>query len=79
MVAAARMDPHMVDTVMFFSAETARQFLILVRAAGLLDRLRDREAITIGRQAAMALEEAPWSRVRVASHPTQDEMLALLR
>ena len=78
MVAAALMDPHM-NTVMFFSAETARRFLILVRAAGLLDRLRDREAITIGRQAAMALEEAPWSRVRVASHPTQDEMLALLR
>ena len=77
-VAAALRDPHM-DTVMFFSAETARRFLRLVRAAGLLDRLRDREAITIGRQAAMALEEAPWSRVRVASHPTQDEMLALLR
>ena len=77
-VASALLDDNM-DTVMFFSAETARRFLRLVRAAGLMETLRDREAITIGHQAGMALEGSPWSRVRVAGKPTQDEMLALLR
>jgi uroporphyrinogen-III synthase len=66
-------------TVLLFSAETARQFVRLVRRAGLLDTLRDREAITIGPQAAMALREVLWARIRVAGKPTQDEMLALLR
>jgi uroporphyrinogen-III synthase len=66
-------------TVLFFSTETARHFMRLVQAAGLLDALRDCEAITIGPPAAMALKSAPWARIRVASKPTQDEMLALLR
>lgn len=65
--------------VLFFSAETARQFMRLVRRAGLLDRLRGREAITIGAPAAVALEGAGWSRIRVAGEPNQQEMLALLR
>jgi uroporphyrinogen-III synthase len=66
-------------TVLLFSAETARHFVHLVRRAGLLDTLADREAITIGLQAAMALKQVPWARVRVAAKPTQDDMLALLQ
>ena len=66
-------------TVLFFSAETARHFMRLVQTEGLADTLRGREAITIGPQAGMALKEGPWARIRVASKPTQDEMLALLR
>jgi uroporphyrinogen-III synthase len=66
-------------TVLLFSAETARRFVRLVRRAVLLGTLRDREAITIGPQAAMALREVLWARIRVAGKPTQDEMLALLR
>jgi uroporphyrinogen-III synthase len=66
-------------TVLLFSAETARHFLRLVRQAGLLDTLADREAITIGPQAAMALKQVPWARIRVAAKPTQDDMLALLQ
>lgn len=65
--------------VLFFSAETARCFMRLARAAGLLDALTHCEAITIGNQAAMALEGAGWSRIRAAGRPNQDEMLALLR
>lgn len=68
-----------VGTVLLFSAETARHFVHLVRRAGLLDTLADREAITIGHPAAMALKEVPWARIRVAAKPTQDDMLALLR
>jgi uroporphyrinogen-III synthase len=65
--------------VLFFSAETALCFMRLVRAAGLIDTLRTRDAITIGGQAGMALRGDYWARVRVAGRPTQDEMLALLR
>jgi hypothetical protein len=51
----------------------------LVRQAGLLGALADREAITIGPRAAMALRQVPWARIRVAAKPTQDDMLALLQ
>jgi len=75
---AALLDHH-TRTVLLFSAATARHFLRLVRQAGLLDTLADREAITIGPQAAMALKQVPWARIRVAAKPTQDDMLALLQ
>jgi uroporphyrinogen-III synthase len=65
--------------VLFFSAETARQFVRLVRAAKLIEQTRHIEAITIGTPAAMALEALPWARIRVAGEPTQDAMLAQLR
>ena len=68
-----------VRTVLLFSAATARHFLRLVRRADLLSTLADREAITIGPQAAMALKQVPWARIRVAAKPTQDDMLALLQ
>jgi uroporphyrinogen-III synthase len=65
--------------VLLFSAETAQHFVRLVRRSGLLDALAGREAITIGPRAAMALSGLRWARIRVASEPTQDAMLALLR
>jgi uroporphyrinogen-III synthase len=65
--------------VLFFSTETARCFMRLVEAAGLLGTLRNREAITIGAQVGMALKREYWARVSVAGKPTQDEMLALLQ
>jgi uroporphyrinogen-III synthase len=65
--------------VMFFSAATARNFMRLVHAAGLIDTLRDRVAITIGAQVGVALKREYWACIRVAGKPTQDEMLALLR
>ena len=79
MAARAALDDPATRAVLFFSAETARHFMRLVRRAGLLDRLRGREAITIGPKAAMALEGAGWSRIRVAGGPNQQEMLSLLR
>jgi uroporphyrinogen-III synthase len=83
-VASAALHDDDLKAVLFFSAETARCFMRLVRAAGLQDTLKTRDAITIGRSAAMALSDrplsdGPWARVRVAGKPTQDEMLALLR
>jgi uroporphyrinogen-III synthase len=64
---------------MFFSAETARHFVRLVIAAGLTRRVGDIEALAIGAAAVVALDRLPWRRVRVARHPTQDEIFALLR
>lgn len=63
---------------LFFSAETARAFLRQIARAGLADRLREIEAISIGQPARMALEAAAWRRIRVAARPTQDAMLACL-
>jgi uroporphyrinogen-III synthase len=65
--------------VLFFSTETACCFMRLVHAAGLIDALRNCEAITIGAQVGVALKGEYWARVSVAGKPTQDEMLALLR
>jgi uroporphyrinogen-III synthase len=63
---------------LFFSAETARTFVDLVGAAGLVGELRGVDALAIGRPAAAALEGLPWRHVRVAIEPNQEAMLALL-
>ena len=65
-------------SAMFFSAETARQCVTLLRAAGLDEAVRRVDALAIGQPAAMALEALPWRRIRVAARPNQDAMLALL-
>ena len=77
--AHALLERGYIGTVLYFSAETARQFIRLIDKAGLTPLLAHLEAITIGAQAGVALGVVPWSRIRVASRPTQDEMLALLR
>lgn len=68
-----------IRAALFFSAETARQFVRLARRADLAEALAEVDAISIGRPAAMALQALPWRDIRVAARPTQDEMLARLR
>ncbi|MGC8474760.1 MAG: uroporphyrinogen-III synthase [Acetobacteraceae bacterium] len=63
---------------LFFSAETARVFMSRIAEAGLLTALAPLYACAIGPAAAMALRAAPWHEVRVASHPTQEALLAQL-
>ncbi len=65
------------DAALFFSAETARAFARLLPYA-LRDHLRRTAAVAIGVPAADALCHLPWRELRVALHPTQDEVLALL-
>jgi uroporphyrinogen-III synthase len=77
--AAAALRQGRVHAALFFSAETARQFVRLARRIGLADTLTAVEAVSIGRPAAVALEALPWRSIRVAARPTQDEMLALLQ
>ena len=64
--------------VLFFSAETARQFARLLTRAGLRETVAGVDACAIGAAAAAAIEGLPWRRVLRAAHPTQDAMLALL-
>lgn len=64
---------------MFFSGETSRHFVRLLRAKKLSNAVRDIEAVSISAQAAMALRSLPWRRISVADKPNQDAMLALLK
>ncbi len=68
-----------VTAALFFSAESARQGVRLLRAARLHETVRTVEALAIGGPTVVALQALPWRRIRVASRPTQDAMLALLR
>ena len=67
-----------VRAALFFSAETARAFVRLVRVAGLVETIRGVDAISIGGTAGVALQALPWRRIGVAAKPDQDAMLALL-
>ncbi len=64
--------------VLFFSAETARQFVRVLSRAGLRDRVAGIDGCAIGRPSALAIEGLPWRRILCAAQPTQDAMLALL-
>jgi uroporphyrinogen-III synthase len=68
-----------VTAALFFSAETARHCVWLLRRARLHEAVRTVDALAIGRSAAVALEALPWRRIRVAARPNQDAMLALLQ
>ena len=65
------------DAALFFSAETARAFARLL-PPGLSDQLSRTRAVAIAAPAADELRHLPWRALRVALHPTQDEVLALL-
>ena len=67
-----------VGVVMFFSAETSRHFVRLIRAAGLHHTVDSVDAVSISDRATVALRELPWRRISVAAKPNQDAMLALL-
>jgi uroporphyrinogen-III synthase len=68
-----------VAAAMFFSGETARHFVHLLRTAGLVETVRNVEAVAISERAAMALRPLPWRRISVAAKPNQDAMLVLLQ
>ena len=77
--AAGSLRAGQVRAALFFSAETARAFVRLIRRAGLADTVRQSDALAIGDAAGVALQSLPWRRIAVAAQPTQDAMLALLR
>jgi len=67
-----------VAAILFFSPATARSFVFLLRQA-LAERTVARvDALAISAVTAAQLALLPWRRIRVASHPNQDALLALL-
>jgi uroporphyrinogen-III synthase len=76
--AATCLRQRQLAAAMFFSGDTARHFVDLLRAATLSDAVRDVEAVSISERAAVALRPLPWRRISVAAKPNQDAMLALL-
>jgi uroporphyrinogen-III synthase len=77
--AALCLSQGQVGAAMFFSGETSRHFVRLLRAAELVEAVRNVEAVSISERAAMALRPLPWRRISVAAKPNQDAMLALLQ
>jgi uroporphyrinogen-III synthase len=78
-VARLQLNNGNITVMLFFSAETARHFVRLVRAAGLVDSVESIEAVSISDRATMPLRGLPWRRISVAAQPNQDAMLALLQ
>jgi uroporphyrinogen-III synthase len=76
--AVAALRAGAVAAALFFSAETARSFVRLVGAAELGGTLAGVIACAIGPPSVVALQALGWREIRLAAHPTQDEMLALL-
>ncbi len=69
---------NMVAATLFFSPATARTFVALFQEDMALEAVANVIAIAISEAAAEALSPLPWRRIRVASRPNQDELLAQL-
>ena len=63
---------------LFFSPETAHVFVRLTKRAGMDDCVMNIAALAISPSTAAALTPLNWSAIRVAAHPNQDALLALL-
>ena len=66
------------DVALFFSTDSARAFVRLLTKSMPPRIVAHIDAIAISKSTASALAPLPWRRIRVASAPNQDEMLALL-
>lgn len=78
-LATANLREGDLTAALFFSAETARHFVQLVKAANLANAVISVEAVSISARAAVPLSALPWRRISVAAKPNQDEMLVLLK
>lgn len=78
-VAATHLRQRQLAAATFFSGETARHFVHLVKAAKLIETVREVEAVSISERTAVALSALPWRRMSVAPRPNQDAMLKLLK
>jgi uroporphyrinogen-III synthase len=76
--ALAALQAGEVRAALFFSAETARVFVALLRRALPDQAVRDVAALALSPSVERTLRPLPWRAIRVASHPNQDELLTLL-
>ena len=77
-VAQRALDAGTLRAALFFSPATARAFARAVSLEGSCNRLETVEALVISGTTKAAISPLPWRRIRVASHPNQEELLALL-
>ena len=79
--AAARtaLEAGAVRAALFFSPQSARIFVTILQRDMPAGVVRGIEALAISQSTETALRPLPWRRVRVASHPNQDELLSLLQ
>lgn len=66
------------DAVMLYSPKSARIFVACLAQSGLADAARGLTALCISKAAATPLAVLPFRAVRVAAHPDQDGLFALL-
>jgi uroporphyrinogen-III synthase len=66
-----------IAAALFFSPATGRAFERLMRGE-LRRAVAQSDAIVISAAVALAIDPLPWRRIRVASRPTQEQLLALL-
>ena len=77
--ALAALHAQTLRAALFFSTETARQFVSLIRRAGLKNSVHGVIALAISAPAGVALSLLPWGDLIIAARPNQDELLALLQ
>jgi uroporphyrinogen-III synthase len=66
------------DSVLFYSAGTARLFRARVAEAGLEDRLGETDAYTLSPAVTEALAGLAWRHVFTAGRPEESALLALM-
>lgn len=66
------------DAILFFSPRTARTFVTLAAAAGLLPACASVTALCLSRAVADAAASCPWRAVRIAARPDRGALVALL-
>lgn len=67
---------HRIGHALFYSAASARAFVACMLGQGSV--VEGVQALAISQPTAHVLAPLPWRRIRVASHPNQDELVALL-
>ncbi len=76
--ARAALAERRVKAALFFSPQSARTFVTILQRDMSAEIVQGIEALAISPPTEAALRSLPWLRVRVASHPNQDELLTLL-
>jgi len=74
----AGLNDGMIDGVMFFSPRTVRQFVNLLRDAGLETAVASADVFCLSATVAEAADVLNWRSVYVAARPDQDALLRLI-
>lgn len=76
--ARAALTAGTIRAALFFSPQSARIFVTILQRDMPASSVQGIDALAISRPTEAVLKGLPWLRVRVASHPNQDELLKLL-